>query len=87
MIFASFSLLSVSDLVVVLSGNLGDVYETQRPEISSYKAYGNDPINKIGNYDLNDIEELCSRIIIIDKGKKIYDGEIEILYNTRKNKL
>lgn len=28
-------------------------------------------------HDLNDIEELCSRIIIIDKGKKIYDGEIE----------
>lgn len=27
-------------------------------------------------HDLNDIEELCSRIIIIDKGKKIYDGEI-----------
>lgn len=28
-------------------------------------------------HDLNDIEELCSRIIIIDKGKKIYDGEVE----------
>lgn len=28
-------------------------------------------------HDLNDIEELCSRIIIIDKGKKIYDGEIK----------
>lgn len=27
-------------------------------------------------HDLNDIEELCSRIIIIDRGKKIYDGEI-----------
>lgn len=27
-------------------------------------------------HDLNDIEELCSRIIIIDSGKKIYDGEI-----------
>lgn len=27
-------------------------------------------------HDLNDIEELCSRIIIIDKGKKIYYGEI-----------
>ena len=27
-------------------------------------------------HDLNDIEELCSRIIIIDKGKKIYDGEL-----------
>ena len=28
-------------------------------------------------HDLNDIEELCNRIIIIDKGKKIYDGELE----------
>ena len=28
-------------------------------------------------HDLNDIEELCIRIIIIDKGKKIYDGELE----------
>ena len=28
-------------------------------------------------HDLYVIEELCSRIIIIDKGKKIYDGEIE----------
>lgn len=27
-------------------------------------------------HDLNDIEELCSRIIIIDSGKKIYDGEL-----------
>lgn len=27
--------------------------------------------------DLDDIEELCNRIIIIDKGKKIYDGEIK----------
>lgn len=28
-------------------------------------------------HDLNDIEELCSRIIIIDNGKKMYDGSIE----------
>ena len=28
-------------------------------------------------HDLDDIEELCNRIIIIDKGKKIYDGEIK----------
>lgn len=28
-------------------------------------------------HDLNDIEELCNRIIIIDKGKKMYDGSIE----------
>lgn len=31
--------------------------------------------------DLNDIEELCSRIIIIDKGKKIYDGSLEEIKN------
>ncbi|MDR3596971.1 ATP-binding cassette domain-containing protein [Clostridium sp.] len=34
-------------------------------------------------HDLNDIEELCSRIIIIDSGKLIYDGglkEIKELY-------
>ena len=28
-------------------------------------------------HDLNDIEELCSRIIIIDNGKQIYDGSLE----------
>ncbi len=27
-------------------------------------------------HDLSDIEELCERIIIIDKGKKVYDGKI-----------
>lgn len=30
-------------------------------------------------HDLNDIEELCERIIIIDKGKKIYDSTLEQL--------
>ena len=29
-------------------------------------------------HDLNDIEELCSRIIIIDKGRKIYDGDLQV---------
>lgn len=28
-------------------------------------------------HDLSDIEELCERIIIIDKGKKVFDGKIE----------
>lgn len=28
-------------------------------------------------HDLSDIEELCQRIIIIDEGKKIYDGSLE----------
>lgn len=30
-------------------------------------------------HDIGDIEELCSRIIIIDEGKKIYDGTLENL--------
>lgn len=30
-------------------------------------------------HDIGDIEELCSRIIIIDEGKKIYDGSLEDL--------
>lgn len=33
-------------------------------------------------HDIGDIEELCSRIIIIDKGKKIYDGSLEKLKDT-----
>ena len=30
-------------------------------------------------HDIGDIEELCNRIIIIDKGRKIYDGSLEKL--------
>ncbi|MEW6686312.1 MAG: ATP-binding cassette domain-containing protein [Candidatus Edwardsbacteria bacterium] len=30
----------------------------------------------LATHDLNDIEELCARIIIIDKGKILYDGKI-----------
>jgi len=33
-------------------------------------------------HDIGDIEELCSRIIIIDEGKKIYDGTLENLKDT-----
>lgn len=32
-------------------------------------------------HDLNDIEELCKRIIIIDNGKKLYDGSLEEIKN------
>ena len=39
------------------------------------KKYGTTII--LTTHDLNDIEELCSRIIIIDKGKKIYDGSLQ----------
>lgn len=38
-------------------------------------------------HDIGDIEELCSRIIIIDEGKKIYDGslaELKDRYGTRR---
>lgn len=33
-------------------------------------------------HDIEDIEELCSRIIIIDEGKKIYDGSLANLKDT-----
>lgn len=33
-------------------------------------------------HDIGDIEELCSRIIIIDNGRKIYDGSLEVLKDT-----
>lgn len=33
-------------------------------------------------HDIGDIEELCSRIIIIDEGRKIYDGSLESLKET-----
>lgn len=33
-------------------------------------------------HDIEDIEELCSRIIIIDEGKKIYDGSLQTLKDT-----
>lgn len=38
-------------------------------------------------HDIGDIEELCSRIIIIDEGKKIYDGSLAALkeiYGTKR---
>lgn len=38
-------------------------------------------------HDIGDLEELCSRIIIIDGGRKIYDGSLEKLksvYGTRR---
>lgn len=33
-------------------------------------------------HDIGDIEELCSRIIMIDEGKKIYDGSLSQLIDT-----
>lgn len=33
-------------------------------------------------HDIGDIEELCSRIIVIDEGKKIYDGGLNELKDT-----
>ena len=33
-------------------------------------------------HDIGDIEQLCSRIIVIDEGKKIYDGSLQNLKET-----
>lgn len=32
-------------------------------------------------HDIDDIEDLCDRIVVLDKGKKIYDGELDALVN------
>ncbi|WEL23189.1 ABC transporter ATP-binding protein [Candidatus Nanohalovita haloferacivicina] len=32
-------------------------------------------------HDIGDIEDLCDRIVVLDQGKKIYDGELEALVN------
>lgn len=37
-------------------------------------------------HDVGDIEELCSRILVIDKGKLIYDGSLERLSQLYSNK-
>lgn len=36
-------------------------------------------------HDMQDIEKVCDRLIIIDKGKKIYDGSIEQIKNKYAN--
>ncbi|MBD5548056.1 MAG: ATP-binding cassette domain-containing protein [Lachnospiraceae bacterium] len=36
-------------------------------------------------HDMQDIEKVCERLIIIDKGKKIYDGSIEEIKNKYAN--
>ena len=36
-------------------------------------------------HDMQDIEKVCERLIIIDKGKKIYDGSIEQIKNKYAN--
>ncbi len=32
-------------------------------------------------HDIDDIEDLCDRIVVLDEGKKIYDGELDALVN------
>ncbi len=32
-------------------------------------------------HDIGDIEDLCDRIVVLDEGKKIYDGQLETLVN------
>lgn len=44
------------------------------------EGYGTTVI--LTTHDIDDIEELCSRIIIIDEGKKIYDGSLDTLKDT-----
>lgn len=32
-------------------------------------------------HDIGDIEDLCERVVVLDEGKKIYDGELDALVN------
>jgi len=32
-------------------------------------------------HDIGDIEDLCERVVVLDKGKKIYDGQLDSLVN------
>jgi ABC-2 type transport system ATP-binding protein len=32
-------------------------------------------------HDIDDIEDLCDRIVVLDEGKKIYDGQLDVLVN------
>lgn len=32
-------------------------------------------------HDIDDIEDLCDRIVVLDEGKKIYDGQLDALVN------
>ena len=32
-------------------------------------------------HDIGDIEDLCDRVVVLDKGRKIYDGELDTLVN------
>lgn len=32
-------------------------------------------------HDIGDIEDLCKRIVVLDEGRKIYDGELDVLVN------
>jgi ABC-2 type transport system ATP-binding protein len=32
-------------------------------------------------HDIGDIEDLCERVVVLDEGKKIYDGDLDSLVN------
>jgi ABC-2 type transport system ATP-binding protein len=32
-------------------------------------------------HDIGDIEDLCDRIVVLDQGEKVYDGELDLLVN------
>ena len=57
-----------------ISGQVGEEYSTSRKKINGYKKYGNDPINKIGNYNDLDIEVTYIYERIGDEVKTSTDG-------------
>lgn len=41
----------------------------------------NDITVMLTTHDIDDIEDLCDRIVVLDEGEKIYDGELDALVN------
>lgn len=53
-----------------------------KENIRNFVKYANKERNVtliLTTHDMNDIEELCSRVVVIDNGRRIYDGSLEEL--------
>lgn len=53
-----------------------------KENIRKFVRYANQERNItmiLTTHDMNDIEELCDRVVVIDKGKRIYDGSLQEL--------
>ncbi len=51
-------------------------------EFIKEKNQKDDTTVMLTTHDIGDIEDLCERIVVLDKGRKIYDGRLEKLVNS-----